>query len=74
MEPNIGVCKTCLSRVTPTYDVEPDPGITYGFPTKEDYDDPDFQWGGCQVFMPDNYFCESCNRKLEFSDMILPRL
>ncbi len=68
----IGICKTCLSPVTPTFDEEPDPGITYGLPTKEAFDDPDFRSGGCLVPMPDNYFCENCSRKLEFNDMIFP--
>lgn len=70
MNQNIGICKTCLSPVIPTFEEEPDPGITYGLPTKEAYDDPDFRSGGCLVPMPGNYFCDECDRKLEDEEMI----
>jgi hypothetical protein len=56
--------------VTPSFAEEPYPGITYGLPTKEALDDPDFRSGGCLVPMPENYFCEVCARKLEYEDMI----
>lgn len=69
MYPRIGICKTCLSPVTPTFDEEPDPGITYGLPTKEAFDDPNFRSGGCLAPIPGNFFCEVCARKLELEEM-----
>jgi hypothetical protein len=64
------MCRTCFSQVTPAFIEEQDPGITYGLPTKEAFDDPDFRSGGCLIPMPDYYQCDECDRKLEFSEVI----
>lgn len=56
-------CRTCFGQVIP---------VTYGLPTEEAANDPNFYSGGCLVEIGEDakYFCRNCDRELTLSEVI----
>lgn len=66
------VCPKCFSSVSAVYQEQPNTGVTFGLPTPEAFDDPTFEWGGCQVELPvaDHYFCANCKVEIMTQNVI----
>lgn len=56
-------CMRCLTAVLP---------ISYGLPTEEALDDPDFYSGGCSIILgvTPAYYCPTCKLELQEADVL----
>jgi hypothetical protein len=59
-------CAKCFGPVIP---------VTYGLPTEEAVNDPNFYSGGCmiEIGQEDKYFCRNCNQELGMNEVIFGR-